>query len=32
MYGSGAAFYNDIHQTWPNELVKNMKLAASILK
>ena len=32
MYGSGAAFYNDIHQTWPKELVKNMKLAASILK
>ena len=28
----GAAFYNDNHQTWPKELVENMRYAASILK
>ena len=28
----GAAFYNDHQKIWPEELVKNMELAASILK
>ena len=28
----GAVFHGDSHQTWPKDLVENMKLAATILK